>query len=321
MTDSAPPPSFEPQTHVLPRAEDFFRSPSLISGFLRICFYLILVYVIGYGVQRLSSLFVGREFSPFAPRRFAAAEIALLASTLVAAWIMSLLEKRSFAAYGLPLRSAFGKLFWLGAIFGLVEISAVVGAMAALGSYHFGSIVLMNAAQLLRWFIFWAAFFLVVGLYEEFEFRGYVQFTLAQGLGFWPAALVLSLAFGAVHISNPGETWAGIAGIVWTGLFWCFTLRRTGSLWFAVGMHASFDFGETFLYSVPDSGVVFPGHLSSATLAGPSWITGGTAGPEGSVFDFVLLLLFFYAVHRLFPRPSMERSEGGVILKASDEDA
>ncbi len=324
MTDSAPPPpppSFEPQTHVLPRAEDFFRSPSLISGFLRICFYLILVYVIGYGVQRLSSLFVGREFSPFAPRRFAAAEFAGLAGTLAAAWIMSLLEKRSFAAYGLPLRSAFGKLFWLGAIFGLVEISAVVGAMAALGSYHFGSIVLMNAAQLLRWLIFWAVFFLVVGLYEEFEFRGYVQFTLAQGLGFWPAALLLSVAFGAVHISNPGETWSGIAGIVWTGLFWCFTLWRTGSLWFAVGMHASFDFGETFLYSVPDSGVVFPGHLSSATLAGPSWITGGTAGPEGSVFDFVLLLLFFYAVHRMFPRPSMERSEAGVILKASDEDA
>jgi membrane protease YdiL (CAAX protease family) len=241
--------------------------------------------------------------------------------TLVAAWIMSQLEKRSFAAYGLPLRSAFGKLFWLGVLFGLVEISTVVGAMAALGSYHFGSIVLMNAAQLLRWLIFWAVFFLVVGLYEEFEFRGYVQFTLAQGLGFWPAALVLSLAFGAVHISNPGETWAGIAGIVLTGLFWCFTLRRTGSLWFAVGMHASFDFGETFLYSVPDSGVVFPGHLSSATLAGPSWITGGTAGPEGSVFDFILLLLFFYAVHRLFPRPSMERSEAGVILKPSDEDA
>ncbi len=324
MTESAPPPpppSFEPQTHVSHRAEDFFRSPSLISGFLRLCLYLILVYVIGYGMQRLSGLFVGREFSPFAPRSLASGEFVLLASTLIAAWIMSLLEKRSFAAYGLPLRGAFGKLFWLGALFGLAEISAVVGAMAALGSYHFGSIVLMNAAQLLRWLIFWAVFFLVVGLCEEFEFRGYVQFTLAQGLGFWPAALLLSVAFGAVHVSNPGETGAGIAGIVWTGLFWCFTLWRTGSLWFAVGMHASFDFGETFLYSVPDSGAVFPGHLSSATLAGPSWITGGTAGPEGSIFDFTLLLLFFYAVHRLFPRPSLRGPEEDVILKASDEDA
>jgi membrane protease YdiL (CAAX protease family) len=87
------------------------------------------------------------------------------------------------------------------------------------------------------------------------------------------------------------------------GLFWCLTLRRTGNLWFAVGMHASFDFGETFLYSVPDSGVVFPGHLSNATRAGPAWLTGGSAGPEASVFDFVVLLMLFYVFHRLYPRP------------------
>jgi membrane protease YdiL (CAAX protease family) len=78
-------------------------------------------------------------------------------------------------------------------------------------------------------------------------------------------------------------------------------VRRTGSLWFAVGMHAAFDFGETFLYSVPDSGMVLPGHLSDATLHGPAWLTGGTVGPEASVFDFVLLFIFFYVIHRLYP--------------------
>jgi membrane protease YdiL (CAAX protease family) len=86
-----------------------------------------------------------------------------------------------------------------------------------------------------------------------------------------------------------------------SGLFWCLTLRRTGSLWFAVGMHASFDFAETFLYSVPDSGMKFPGHLSNATLQGPAWLTGGTAGPEASVLDFLVLAVFFYLFHRLFP--------------------
>jgi membrane protease YdiL (CAAX protease family) len=85
------------------------------------------------------------------------------------------------------------------------------------------------------------------------------------------------------------------------GLFWCFTLRRTGNLWFAVGMHASFDFGETFLYSVPDSGIVFQGHLSNATLAGPGWLTGGSTGPEASVCDFVALLILFYVFHKLYP--------------------
>jgi uncharacterized protein len=324
MTDSDPPvsvpdpapPSFEPHTPLPDREDNPFRSPALAYGFLRVCLYMLLSFVIGYAVQRLSSLFAGHEVSPVSPRRLVAVELASFAGAFAAAWIMSLLEKRSFGEYGLPLRSAFGKLFWLGALFGLAEISAVVGAMGALGCYHFGAIVLPETSQLLHWMIFWVAFFLLVAFYEEFAFRGYVQFTLSQGIGFWPAAVLLSVAFGFVHIFNPGENWVGIAGIVLTGLFWCFTLRRTGSLWFAVGMHASFDFGETFLYSVPDSGAIFPGHLSNASLAGPAWITGGSAGPEGSIFDFVTLLLFFYAVHKLFPR----RSVGGPVLEPANTE-
>ena len=131
--------------------------------------------------------------------------------------------------------------------------------------------------------------------------------SVAQGLSFWPAAVLLSIAFGLIHARNPGETWGGLAGIVLTGLFWCFTLQRTGNLWFAAGMHAIFDFGETFLYSVPDSGMIFPGHLSNATLAGPTWLTGGSAGPEASVFDFLVLVVFFYGFHRLYPAKSLDK--------------
>ena len=75
-------------------------------------------------------------------------------------------------------------------------------------------------------------------------------------------------------------------------MFFCFTLRRTGNLWFAIGWHAAFDFGETYVYSVPDSGFVMPGHLLAASLHGPRWLTGGTVGPEGSVVDFVVLVPF-----------------------------
>jgi membrane protease YdiL (CAAX protease family) len=221
---------------------------------------------------------------------------------------MSRLEARPFGAYGLPRRGAFGKHFGRGVWFGLAEISAVIGPLAVLGFYHFGPLAI-HGSGILRWALFWPFVFLLVGLYEEFAFRGYVQFTLAQGMGFWPAACLLSVLFGLVHLGNPGENAVGIVGIVLTGLLWAFTLRRTGTLWFAVGMHASFDFGETFLYSVPDSGMIFPGHLSDATLAGPAWATGGTAGPEASVFDFLILLVFFFIVHRLYPAIKQDSPE------------
>ena len=84
-----------------------------------------------------------------------------------------------------------------------------------------------------------------------------------------------------------------------------FTLKRTGSLWFALGMHATFDFGETFLFSVPDSGLILPGHLSNATLHGPSWLTGGAPGPEASVIDFLIIAFFFFVFDRMYPARKM----------------
>lgn len=301
-SEASPPPS-PPQ----PAGHDFFRSPNLLFVFLRVCIFMLFSYGFSLALQFMAAAFEPRKLFLFSPKRLAITEAILFLGTFAAALVMSRLEKRPFGDYGLPLRGFLGRFFWQGALFGFVEISAVIGAVAAFGSYRFGSLAI-HGEDLLRWASFWAVFFLVVGLYEEFTFRGYMQFTLAQGVGFWPAALLLSLAFGLVHITNPGENWIGIAGIVLTGLFWSFTLRRSGNLWFAVGMHASFDFGETFLYSVPDSGAVFPGHLSNATLAGSAWLTGGSAGPEASLFDFLTLLLFFYVFHRLYPVRSPEDS-------------
>ncbi len=140
-----------------------------------------------------------------------------------------------------------------------------------------------------------------MGWYEELAFRGYAQFTLGKGLGFWPAAILLSVGFGLIHLTNKGENWVGALNVAMVGLFFAFTLKRTGNLWYAVGLHASFDWGESFLYSVPDSGEILKGHLSNAVLGGPSWLTGGKAGPEGSVFCFFTIGLQFLLVMWLFP--------------------
>jgi CAAX protease family protein len=293
-------PESSPQTNPPPAEHGVFQSQSLLFVLLRVGIYVALAEGITSALQWIMVTLSAGERSLYSPRILTISEGSLLAGVFAAGVAMSLLEERSFGDYGLPLRGAFGKLFWQGALFGLAEISAVIAAIATLGSYHFGSFA-VHGTGLLRWAAFWGAFFVMVGLYEEFAFRGYVQFTLAQAVSFWPAAVLLSAAFGFVHRTNQGESKMGLAGIVLTGLFWCLTLRRTGNLWFAVGMHASFDFGETFLYSVPDSGYIFPGHLSNATLAGPAWLTGGSAGPEASVCDFIMLLIFFYVFHRLYP--------------------
>lgn len=221
-------------------------------------------------------------------------------ASVIPALILSRVERRPWGAYGLPLRRAFGKLFWVGAVWGFAAISLLLALLHGLHAFTFGHLAL-HGVRVVKFAAFWAVMFLLVGLFEEFLVRGYAQFTLRRGIGFWPAALALSCVFGLMHVRNSGESRLGLLAVVMIGLFFCLTLWRTGNLWFAVGFHTAWDWGETFFYSVPDSGTVFPGHLLQSSFSGPTWLTGGTVGPEGSVLCFVVIgiaALLFERTHR-----------------------
>lgn len=221
-------------------------------------------------------------------------------AAMAAAAILARLERREFGAYGLPGAEAFGARFWQGMFWGIVMITAMIFLIRLLGGFSFGEMALHGSA-VWRYAALWGLVFLCVGFFEEFLFRGYAQFTLATGLEFWPAATMLSAAFGALHLANGGEDRVGAASVFVIGMFFCLTLRRTGNLWFAVGLHASFDWGETFLFSVPNSGIVAPGHLLHSSFHGPAWLTGGTVGPEGSVMAFGVLAVAAVIFSRVYP--------------------
>jgi len=232
--------------------------------------------------------------------RQTAAELGLAIIAVAPALLMSRVEGRAFGCYGLPLRNAFGKLFWGGALWGMISLTLLLLALRGAHAFYFGPVAL-HGARVLKFAVFWAVFFLIVSFYEEFFTRGYTQFTLTGAVGFWPGAVLLSLGFGALHIENPGENWVGILGAMVIGFFFCLTLRRTGNLWFAVGFHAAWDWGESYFYSVPDSGGMAPGHLLHSSLQGPRWLTGGSVGPEGSVFLFLVMVLLWVAFDRVYP--------------------
>jgi uncharacterized protein len=231
---------------------------------------------------------------------------------IIAALVMTKVEKKTFRDYGLPLREALGKRFWQGAVFGLGMLSLLMASIAVFHGFSVGGLALSSAAAL-RYGLLYGLGFLFVGIFEEFSFRGYLQATLGEGISFWPAAIVLSVLFGAIHLRNSGEAISGAVMAGSFGVLAAFTLWRTGSIWFAIGMHAAFDWGETYLYSVADSGFKAQGHLLQSSFHGPTWLTGGTVGPEGSVFALLILLLAAVAVHILFPpRKVNEEAKSGL---------
>ena len=214
--------------------------------------------------------------------------------------VLGRIERRPWSTYGLPLRKVLGPQLWIGALWGFSAITALMLSLAAAHCFSFGHVV-VHTTRMLRFAAFWGLIFLLVGLFEEFLLRGYSQFTLTRGMGFWPAAIALSCAFGLIHLRNGGEQWSGILAAACIGLFFCLTLRRTGNLWFAVGFHAAWDWGESFVYSVPDSGMISPGHLLSSSLKGPAWLSGGSVGPEGSMLCFAIIAVAWALFDRTHP--------------------
>jgi membrane protease YdiL (CAAX protease family) len=168
--------------------------------------------------------------------------------------------------------------------------------------------VALSGANALKYGALYGIAFVMVALFEEFSFRGYMQATLGPGIGFWPAAIILSIAFGAIHLNNLGEAWYGAAMAGSFGVLAAFSLQRTGNIWFPIGMHATWDWSETFFYSVPDSGFLAKGHLFNSALHGPAWLTGDKVGPEGSVFAFLVLLLAGMGIHFIFPKKQIPSS-------------
>jgi membrane protease YdiL (CAAX protease family) len=220
---------------------------------------------------------------------------------VLATWIVSRKEKRPLSDYGIPPHQTFHRRFWEGTAWGFAMLSGILLLLCASGHFRIDSVALTGGA-VFQYGVGWAAVFLAVAVTEEFEYRGYLLFSLSRRMRFWPAALSTSVVFGIAHLGNPGENALGILQIVATGLLFCLTIRRTGNLWFAVGFHAAWDWAETFFYGTPDSARIGIGRFLNTSTQGPTWLTGGSVGPEGSVIVFFVLLLCALLVHFRFPK-------------------
>jgi uncharacterized protein len=272
-----------------------FVGPDGIRAGWRLAIFLVIFIALIAGLSFMARTFSHTKPPPASllePRTMLNNEVVAFLVVLFASWVMSRIERRQIADYGLPLRRAFRSQFWQGIVIGFAAITVLLGSMRLAGVFRFGTIGL-RGFELYEYAALWGLVFLFVGFFEEFFFRGYPLFTLTTGMTFWPSAILLSAFFGLIHHSTPGESWMGAVEAGATGLLFCLILRRTGDLWMPIGFHAAWDWGETYFYGVPDSGLAAKGHLFNPAFAGPAWLTGGSAGPEGSWLCIALLVILW----------------------------
>jgi membrane protease YdiL (CAAX protease family) len=242
---------------------------------------------------------------------------------LALSFLMARIERRRVAAFGLAGHHPFRR-FFVGAFWGITALTLLI---VILHSFHLlvFDTRLLHGPAILGWGAAQLVSFFLVGVTEEYLFRGYLQFTLTRGLlslgnvisrprartiAFWSAGVVTSALFLIAHTGNGGEDKLGLLHVFLFGLVCLVALWRTGSLWWAIGFHNAWDWGQSFLYGVPDSGGLVQGRLFATHALGNPLISGGTVGPEGSALITPLLLLTLLVLYFTHPspQPSLEQS-------------
>lgn len=284
---------------------DIARDPKdRAAALLRFGIFVVLAAALGVALLLAARALVG-NFNPDQVPSLGfliSAEFAqVLATVLVPSAILYLLYRKSGLRFGLGRAGHRLGQLGLGLLTGLVAMSVLIGLIALFGGVRSWTMTGPPGAALRNGLVYLLSFTLVA-ISEEGLLRGYALVQLSRAISFWPAAIVTSVLFLGLHLVHQTESVVGLAQVGIIGLVLAYSFRRSGALWFALGCHGAWDFAETYLYGVPDSGMTAPGALSRLTLFGPAWLTGGVTGPEASWLIFPVVAGMALVVRFALPR-------------------
>ena len=202
---------------------------------------------------------------------------------LAAAWICLAIEKKPLSSIGYHLDGRWAKELVWGVLGGAgIMMLTALAAMAA-GGFHWthgtAGLGAVGAGALL---------FILVGIFEETLFRGYLFQRFVDGLGPTGGLLAGGALFAFAHWGNPGMhgatlVWASV-NIALAGLLLGLCYLKTKSLALPIGLHIGWNFTQGNILGFGVSGTTDAQGLLQPVFHGKAeWITGGAFGLEASL--------------------------------------
>jgi membrane protease YdiL (CAAX protease family) len=135
-------------------------------------------------------------------------------------------------------------------------------------------------------------------LVEELAMRGYLLTTIRDALGAPAAVAITSVVFALLHLFNPGPTVLSMAMVACAGIFLATVRLSTGSLYAAWMAHLAWNLVQAAVLHSAVSGLPLPTPGYRLVDNGPTWLTGGTWGPEGGLAAGVGMLIAAWLMTR-----------------------
>lgn len=122
---------------------------------------------------------------------------------------------------------------------------------------------------------------------EEMVCRGFIYQRVLRTYRnrFWLAVIINSVFFGMIHLGNNGISAMAVVDLVVTGLLFSAMVYYFDSLWMAMAAHAGWNFTQSILAGLSNSGIVVPYSVFrlDAASARDSFFYNVAFGVEGTV--------------------------------------
>ena len=212
-----------------------------------------------------------------------------------------------FKAYGTGCTGNNVKNLLIGYLIGIG-----MNGLAILMAWMHGDIhMYFDRFELLPFLILFVAVF-VQSAAEEMICRGFIYQRVLRTYRekFWLAVIVNSVFFGAIHLGNDGVSAMAVVDLVVTGLLFSAMVYYFDSLWMAMAAHAGWNFTQSILAGLPNSGMVVPYSVFKldAATARDSFFYNVAFGVEGTVpaiaIQAVVLVALVMIGRKLGGRPT-----------------
>ena len=152
---------------------------------------------------------------------------------------------------------------------------------------------------------------------EELITRGYLLTAFKDAAGWRWAVLITSVAFGLLHLQNPGANAQSVTLVALAGVFLAAIRISTDSLYAAGAAHFAWNWVMAALFHAPVSGFAFELPAYRYVDAGPDWATGGSWGPESGVPAGLAMIVGTIVILRskALRRPAPQGKLGSVLRR------
>lgn len=118
---------------------------------------------------------------------------------------------------------------------------------------------------------------------EELVARGYIMGAARERYPVWFAILLNTLFFTVLHLGNPGITVVALTEIAAIGLALSLIIYCFDSMWMAIAIHTAWNYTQSLLCGLPNSGIVSQGSFLHLESARTSFLYDAAFGVEGTI--------------------------------------